>query len=130
MREISGLDAECRQVALPLGDEVNHLVLIAGERTQVGGGVRKLLSGKDPDCATEAARIGVRHLATLASPDQQQGFAALAALLARKCEVLARARRDVRYKALLEVWLYAHVPLSFALIGALIAHLAAVMIQG
>jgi len=50
----------------------------------------------------------------------------LLGLLARKEELLARARRDVRYKALLDIWLYVHVPLSFALLGALIAHIISV----
>jgi len=31
-----------------------------------------------------------------------------------------------RYRALLEVWLYAHVPLAFALLAALIAHVVSV----
>ena len=30
------------------------------------------------------------------------------------------------YKALLDIWLYVHVPLSFALLGALIAHIISV----
>ena len=46
--------------------------------------------------------------------------------LARKDELLGRARRDVRYKALLDLWLYVHVPLSFALLAALISHIVAV----
>jgi len=50
MREIASLDAECRAVALPLGDEVNQLVLDAAERTRIGGGVRRILSGKDRKC--------------------------------------------------------------------------------
>ena len=42
--------------------------------------------------------------------------------LSRKCELLTRARKDVRLQALMQVFLYIHVPMTFALIAALIAH--------
>ena len=47
-------------------------------------------------------------------------------LLERKEANLARMRQHLRLKALLEVWLYVHVPLTFALIAALLAHIFAV----
>ena len=43
------------------------------------------------------------------------------ALLTRKEAILARVRKHLRTKALLEVWLYVHVPITFALIAALSA---------
>ena len=46
--------------------------------------------------------------------------------MTRKSALLDRARRDLRLNALLQVWLYVHVPLSFALLAALVAHLFAV----
>ncbi|CAM9491621.1 unnamed protein product, partial [Phaeothamnion confervicola] len=108
------------------GDEINQIVLDAAQNTRIGGGVIRQLSGDDPDCATRDANRVVRHLADSAPPGQAEGFRALLGLLARKEELLARARRDVRYKSLLDIWLYVHVPLSFALLGALIAHIVAV----
>ena len=47
-------------------------------------------------------------------------------LLERKESALARIRRHVQLKALLEIWLYVHVPLTFALIAALFAHVIVV----
>jgi hypothetical protein len=44
----------------------------------------------------------------------------------RKQELVARARRAVALKARLDVWLYVHVPLSIALIAALVAHIVSV----
>jgi len=35
-------------------------------------------------------------------------------------------RRDVQLKAMLEIWLYFHVPLSFALLAALAGHVISV----
>ena len=48
------------------------------------------------------------------------------ALLTRKEGILNRVRRHLRIKALLEVWLYVHVPVTFALIAALSAHIVSV----
>ena len=37
-----------------------------------------------------------------------------------------RVRRDLQIRAVMQVWLYFHVPLSFALLAALIAHVISV----
>ncbi len=126
MREIADLDAECREAALGLGDEINRIILAAAQETRIGGGLIRQLSGDDPDCPTQAVIRDVKHLADNAPPEQSEGFRSLLALLARKEDLLARARRDVRYQGMLDIWLYLHVPLSFALLGTLIAHVVAV----
>jgi hypothetical protein len=46
--------------------------------------------------------------------------------LSEKETLLARIRSDIRYKALMEIWLYLHVPLTFALIAALTAHIISI----
>ena len=46
--------------------------------------------------------------------------------MARKQELVDRARRAVALKARLDLWLYIHVPLSLALLAALIAHVVSV----
>jgi hypothetical protein len=47
-------------------------------------------------------------------------------LLERKAAALGRIRRHLRIRALLEIWLFVHVPITFALIAALIAHIVSV----
>ena len=37
-----------------------------------------------------------------------------------------RVRRDLQFRALMQIWLYVHVPLSFALLAALTAHIISV----
>ena len=37
-----------------------------------------------------------------------------------------RSACDLQLQALMEIWLYLHVPLSFALLGALTAHIVSV----
>jgi hypothetical protein len=41
---------------------------------------------------------------------------------------LARLRDDLRLQAWVEVWLFVHVPVTFALLAALIAHVFSVFI--
>lgn len=126
MQDVADLDSQCREAALPLGDEVNRVVLRAAEATVIGGGAFRQISGNDPNCPTRAANIAVQQIADTTSSDHGEKYRTLLALLARKDELLGRARRDVRYKALLDLWLYVHVPLSFALLAALISHIVAV----
>jgi hypothetical protein len=47
-------------------------------------------------------------------------------VLLRKQELLSKVRRDVAFKARLDLWLYLHVPASVALLGALVAHVVSV----
>lgn len=49
-------------------------------------------------------------------------------LLARRRDLTARINRDIRLQALMQVWLYVHVPLTFALLAALVAHIVSVFI--
>jgi hypothetical protein len=125
MTQIAELDTDARKAALRLGDEVNKLVLDASENTRIGGSMRRQLSGHAPGCPVIAAPDKVR---TLLAKTEQPGRDAeqLLALLQRKSELVQRARRDVQIKAMMDVWLYVHVPLSIALIGALIAHIVSV----
>jgi len=44
----------------------------------------------------------------------------------RKQELVSRARRAVKLKARLDIWLYIHVPLTIALLAALTAHTVSV----
>ena len=49
-------------------------------------------------------------------------------LLERKEAALAQARRHIRMKAQLELWLYIHVPVTLALLAALLAHIISVFL--
>jgi hypothetical protein len=49
-------------------------------------------------------------------------------LLERKEAALAQARRHIRMKTQLELWLYVHVPVTIALLAALLAHIISVFL--
>jgi hypothetical protein len=46
--------------------------------------------------------------------------------LSRKKSLASKVAQDIQLQALMEIWLYVHVPLTFALIGALTAHIVSV----
>ncbi len=123
--EIAELDRECRDAALTLNDEINRAVLHSSEDTRLGGSMWRQLAGRDPRCATADALRRVQESAKHTPPALAAPTRRLVVLLNRKSELLARARKDIQYKAYMDIWLYVHVPLSFALLAALIAHIVA-----
>ena len=123
---IAGLNDALRRAALGLDDETAKLVERAVERTWIGGSFRQQLSGRYPRCATAAALAGIAEPRAGTAAEEDRAVRQVRVLLQEKARLLGRARRDIRYKALLDIWLYFHVPLSFALLAALLAHVAAV----
>ncbi len=126
MASIAELDRQCRDASIALGDEINAAVLGAAEGSRIGGGMWRQLSGTDPSCPTAAALQLVQQRARDLHADDARAANRLMTYLSRKSELLNRGRRDVRFKALMDVWLYIHVPLSFALIAALATHVFSV----
>ncbi|MBX3456019.1 hypothetical protein [Ferrovibrio sp.] len=125
LAQIADLDREIRRVGLPLSEAVNRALISSATDTKVGGTFWRQLAGNDPHCATTAARLLVTKLAAEETGNQAL-MRQLLGLLARKEGLLERARRDVQLGALLKVWLFFHVPLTFGLLAALFAHVFSV----
>ena len=66
------------------------------------------------------------RLASLTGGAEAGVLQGLLASFAAKQVLLQRVRRDVQIRAYLKIWLYIHVPLSFALLAALISHVIVV----
>ena len=98
------------------------------EKTKIGGGLFSILSGSSKRCATSKALVEVRDLIDRGhfSDEERRRLVDVNMDLARKREIAAALRRDGRYRALLQIWLWFHVPLTSALILALIAHVIVV----
>jgi hypothetical protein len=124
--KIADLDKQAREIALGLPDNINQLVLAAAQQTRIGGSWRRQLSGTDPDCATTAAVDKLQAIGKALRGEEARVNQKLYAVLLRKQELLAKVRRDVAYKARLDLWLYLHVPASIALLAALAAHVLSV----
>jgi len=58
--------------------------------------------------------------------DEAGAVQGLIANFAAKQTLLRRVRRDVQIRAILKIWLYIHVPVSFGLLAALITHVIVV----
>jgi hypothetical protein len=120
------LDRQLETAAQPLGHEDTAVVRLSLDDDAFGGGLYRRLSGRYPRCRTARALAEMRRRLALATGEQADALDNVATLLERKSAALARIRQHLRVKALLEVWLYVHVPATFALIAALAAHIVSV----
>lgn len=126
LQAVEKLDRQLELAAQPLAVEETRIVQLSLHDDPGRGGLFARLSGKYPSCRTERARMALSGRIDAAPDSQKQAIVAAVKLLQRKGAVLSRIRQQMRIRALLEVWLYLHVPLTFALIAALAAHIISV----
>jgi hypothetical protein len=100
------------------------------EECQVSGGLWRRLTARHPDCGNARALAGVQAIVTnqLRSGPADPVLSQILFLLERKDAALALARRHIRMKTQLEIWLYLHIPFTIALLVALLAHVLSVFI--
>lgn len=123
LREI---DRQLHDAAQPLSQYHAGLVRESLEDDAFGGGLWQRLTGNYRNCATRRVHQAIRLETGTKADTGGDPLERVDGLLERKLSTLARVRRHLRYKALLEVWLYIHVPATFALIAALTAHVVSV----
>ena len=148
LEEIAELDQESLRLSDKLNPKVHAIVLRSVENTRLGGGVWAQLTAHD---ATSAAldqtkklleeaeqsdkRMETREMPTMfamvdflsgAGGDQADQLRQLLDVLNRKKTLASKVARDIQFQALMEIWLYVHVPVSFALLGFLISHIVSV----
>jgi hypothetical protein len=122
---VNSIDKQLQISAQPLSDEDSEIVLGSLGEDPFGGGLYRRLTGSAKGGNAAALRIIRRRLAE-SQGEEAIALDQVAVLLQRKAAALARVRRHVRIRAMLEIWLYVHVPLTFALIAALAAHIISV----
>ncbi len=146
--DLADLDARCLRVTAGMPAEFGDALLANRDRTLLGGTALALLAGQDrsrillpamgggtvlyqalpnPDQAALLDWLGQRLAASSAGGLSRQ-LQELLSLVGARRALLARLRKDAQLKAWLEVWLYVHVPLSFGLLAALLAHVLSVFI--
>ncbi len=127
LENLRSLDRQLHESAQPLSAEHATLVLQSLEQDPFGGGFMRRISGRYPDCATRIAQADLRReRAYQPKMGGDDPLDKVDALLEKKEATLARVRRHLRLKAMLQVWLFIHVPMTFALIGSLSAHIISV----
>jgi len=118
---IRAVDRQLHAAAQPLKREQAELVQAALDEDLFAGGLIARLSGTWRNCATARA---IERFALADANDETAGK--VEKLLIRRKAQLDRLRRQMRLKALLEVWLFVHVPATIALLAALTAHIVSV----
>jgi hypothetical protein len=126
LEALRSIDRQLHDAAQPLDQAYADLVLGSLNQDPFGGGLWARLRGQYPGCATRQAQAEIRRHTAYQPNLGDDPLERVDALLTRKEAVLARVRRHLRIKALLEIWLYVHVPVTFALIAALSAHIVSV----
>ena len=127
LESISDIDATAQELAKKLPDEVNSAVQAGIQKSRLGGGFLAQLSASDRNCAARKALDAVAAYAA-ANPGGSDAAALtkMISMLSRKVELMTKARQDIQMRAKMNIWLYFHVPLSFALLATLSAHIFSV----
>jgi len=115
---LTAIDRQLESAAQPLGRVEADLVIDALGQDIFSGGALARLTGSYPGCATARALRGIGT--------GSEAAARVAALLEKRSEQLAQIRGALRIRAMLEIWLFIHIPLTVALIAALTAHVISV----
>ena len=146
LEEIADIDQNALTLADGIDPAIHAVVLRSIDNTRLGGSVWTQLRAHD---GSDAALARVREaiaassnktqkqapaggqtifamvdfLASDAGNNQTEALRKLIDLLSRKKALASRVARDIQYQAMMEIWLYIHVPLSFAMLAALIGHI-------
>ena len=124
LEALAAVDRQLEAAAQPLDRDGAEAVLAALGEGAFQQGLWRRLAGERRGGPTQAA-IDLFNAATGAD-SADPSLVKVETLLQRRQAQLGRMRRQMRLQALLEVWLYVHVPATFALIAALTAHVVSV----
>lgn len=121
IESLAAIDRQLEQAAQPLRREEADWVVAALDQDPFAAGVVARLTDRYPHC-----RTGEAFAAFSDGPMRREAEDRVIALLGRRMAQLRQIRRHMRLKAMLEVWLYVHVPATIALLAALTAHIVSV----
>jgi len=140
--QLEDLDRRSLRVAADLNDDYQELVASGVSRTQLGSTLWSRLRGRDlsqivlraggqtkvvPNPGQEAALDWLANEQSRATDaDSAAKIGELSAVLRNKRQLLRQIGEDLRLQAGMEIWLYFHVPLTAALLMALVAHIITV----
>lgn len=119
VESLAAIDRQLEQAAQPLRRADADLVIAALEQDTFGYGLIARLSGRYRNCRTDTA---LHALADAADPAHER----IVSLLRKRQAQLEQIRRHMHLRAMLEAWLFIHVPVTVALLAALTAHIVSV----
>ncbi|MCS6948038.1 MAG: hypothetical protein NZM12_10520, partial [Steroidobacteraceae bacterium] len=141
--QIRELDERSGKVAARLPPEYADIVKSNRDRLALGGSVRALLFGLDRSQVLLPGPHGTsvlqpnprqerlvqflnERLSLSTDGNLSQALAELLSLVIARQSLIVRLLRQAQIKAWLQIWLYLHVPLTFALLASLVAHVFSV----
>ena len=127
--ELASLDQQCRDLALTFDDETAALVVKATEDYGGKFSFAEALMGRSPDLLAGPTGTAITRLRDQIGGEGKASPAEVLPLvqnLTKRATVLVKMRKDWRYRAQLLLWRAIHVPLTIALVLALIIHVFAV----
>lgn len=124
--ELRAIDRQLTLAAQPLGGAAIDLVRASLDENPFARGLWHRLVATEPYGPTAEAR----HAIGAIGGQDRAAVARVIALLSEKQASIARIHRHLHLRALLEIWLYLHIPATIALIAAVIAHIVAVFFYG
>lgn len=145
---IKDLDRQALMIGIKLDTDLHDQVSDAIRRTTIGGSLWAQLSSHDGSKVLLFSRqTGRANARIVDNRDQHTLIEILAGRQARskvgeeiiliqdllentasKAVQLRKLRKDIQLQGLLQFWLYFHVPLSFGLLAAVLAHVVAVFL--
>lgn len=137
--QLADIDRRSQRVAEKLSDDYRELVTSGVQRTALGSTLWQRLRKEDnsrvqidgqivANPGQEAAMDWLAEQQSRADASAATTIAELSALLRNKRQLLRQVSEDLRLQASIEIWLYAHVPLSAGLLMALAAHIVTVFL--
>jgi hypothetical protein len=120
---IATLDEQLRVAAMPLDEAAAMVISRSIETDAIGNSTWRQVTEHYPHCTTAAAITHFDAIIQSVPSELEEAWSRVRVLLDEKASLLRRVRKDLRYKALIDVWLYWHVPVTFMLLAALLTHI-------
>lgn len=140
--QLNDIDNRSRRIASDLSEDYVELVTSGISRTQLGSSLWSRLRGRDESQvvlrqggdSTVVANTGqeaaldwlAERQSRSSDKDEAATIGELSALLRNKRRLLNQLNAELKIQATLEIWLYAHVPLTAGLLVALFVHIVTV----
>ena len=135
--QVEEFDAQLIRMVNASAEDIRHMVTSAIDRTVVGGSFFDQLLARDGSSAelngvvqkNANQQLAIDYLLSRSRELKGEELNALNDIIRTfnsRRGVLDAIRDDIRMSAIIQVWLYVHVPATFALISALLAHVYAV----